>query len=416
MRRAIRTVAIVGGGPAGASLGAYLASAGLRVALFDAGSKPELVVGESLVPAVVGFLRKLGIEDEVAGYSTLKPGATFTMPHDQEQMHFRFDEVRKAQIPYSYNTPRDRLDASIRAAAVRAGAALFSGRARVERAGPGERVRLSDDTLERTGGFLGEQPDLVVDASGRSRNISRLLALPTEAGPRRDTALHAHMEGIDLCHEGHVHSSILERGWSWRIPLPGRVSVGLVIPSEFLATFGDTLEDQYDTFLRSDPVARGFSEHAKRITPVFRYTNYQLRSLRGVGPNWALVGDAFGFIDPVFSSGMLVGLDSAFELSRAVLDGSDRAFARYERHVQRHLGHWYRAVGHFYDGRLFTLFRVGNFMRQTRLGGLMEPHFLTHMPRVFTGEATHRRYSVGLLNFMCRYGLARNDPAKLAVG
>jgi hypothetical protein len=367
------------------------------------------------VPAVVGFLRKLGIEDEVASYSTVKPGATFTMPGNQEQMSFRFDEVRKAEIPYAYNVPRDRLDASIRDAAVRAGAAYFPGRAQVERDGQGERVLLSDDTLERTGGFLSGQPDLLVDASGRSRTISRLLDLPTQAGPRRDTALHAHMEGVELSHEGHVHSSILDHGWSWRIPLPGRVSVGLVTPSEVLATFGESLEEQYDAYLRADPVARGWTEHAKRITPVFKYSNYQLRSLRGVGPNWALVGDAFGFIDPVFSSGTLVGLDSAFALSRAVLDGSERSFARYEQHVLRHLGNWYRAVGHFYDGRLFTLFRVGNFMRQRLLGGLMEPHFLTHLPRVFTGEATHRRYSVGLLNFMCEYGLARNDPSSLAV-
>ena len=131
--------------------------------------------------------------------------------------------------------------------------------------------------------------------------------------------------------------------------------------------------------------------------------------------NWVLVGDAFGFIDPVFSSGLLVGLDAAFELSRAVLAGTPRALELYERHVLHHLGYWYRAVGRFYDGRLFTLFRVGNYMHETFLGGLMQPHFLKHLPRVFTGEATSGRYSVGLLNFMCTYGLAREDPSALAV-
>lgn len=413
MHRPIRTVAIVGGGPAGASLGAYLARAGLRVALFDVGGRPELIVGESLVPAAVAFLRKLGIEEEVASYGTLKPGATFTMPGNVEQMHFRFDEVPAAQITYAYNVPRARLDASIRDAALRAGAGLFAVRARVERAATG--VRLADETLRQTDGFLTEQPDLVVDASGRSRLLVRLLDLPTEVGPRRDTALHAHMEGIELAHAGHVHSSILDRGWCWRIPLPGRVSVGLVVPSDVLATFGETLEQQFDAYLQSDPVAHGFSAHAKRITPVVKYTNYQLRATAGVGSNWALVGDAFGFIDPVFSSGLLVGLDSAFELSRAVLDGTPRAFERYERHVLRHLANWHSAVEKFYDGRLFTLFRVGNIMRETFFGRLMEPHFLKHMPRVFTGEATSRRYSIGLLNFMCNYGLARRDPSELAV-
>jgi flavin-dependent dehydrogenase len=415
MRRAIRTVAIVGGGPGGASLATYLARAGRRVALFDAGGKPQLIVGESLVPAAIPFLRKLGIEEEVAGYSTLKPGASFALPRGEEHMHFRFDEVRRAKTTYSYNVPRDRLDRSIRNAAVRAGARLFEMRARIERDGDGERVRLSDETLAGTAGFLSEPPDLVVDASGRSRAIARLLDLPTEAGPRRDTALHAHMEGIELAQAGHVHTDLIERGWSWRIPLPGRVSVGLVVPSEFIRSFGDTIEEQFDAYLPRDPVTRGWSEHAKRISGVVKYTNYQLRTKRGVGPNWALAGDAFGFVDPVFSSGLLVTLDSAWELSRAVLSGSERAFARYEQHVLRHLANWQRAVGHFYDGRLFTLFRVGSYVQDTFLGRLANPHFSTHVPRVFTGEATTRRYSVGLLNFMCERGLAGNDPSPLEV-
>jgi flavin-dependent dehydrogenase len=415
MQRAIRTVAVVGGGPGGASLATYLARAGKRVALFDSGNKPELIVGESLVPATIPFLRRLGIEDEVAEYGTFKPGASFSLPRNQEQMHFRFDEVRKARVSYSYNVPRDRLDASIRSAAVNAGAALFTGRARIEREGAGDRVRLADETLARTGGFLTGQPDLVVDATGRSRTIARLLSLPSEAGPRRDTALHAHLEGIELAREGHAHTDLLERGWSWRIPLPGRVSVGLVIPSDHLRTFGDTIEEQFDAYLPHDPATRRWSEHAKRISTVVKYTNYQLRTQRGVGPNWALVGDAFGFVDPVFSSGLLVTLDSAWELSRAILAGGERALAGYERHVLRHLGNWHRAVGHFYDGRLFTLFRVGNYVKDTFLGRLLDPHFTTHMPRVFTGEATTRRYSVGLLNFMCERGLAGNDPTALAV-
>jgi flavin-dependent dehydrogenase len=416
VRNPIHTVAIIGGGPAGASLAVYLARAGKRVALFDAGHALPLVIGESLVPATVPFLRRLGIEEEVASYSVFKPGASFSLPRGEEQMHFRFNEVRKATTTYAYNVPRHRMDASVRAAAVRAGARLFPLRGRIERNGAGDRLRLSADTLEKTGGFLAEQPDLLVDATGRARTVARLLDLPTETGPRRDTALHAHLENVGLEREGHVHTDILERGWSWRIPLPGRVSVGLVMPSQFIAGFGDSTEEQLDAYLRHDPVARAWAGDAKRITPVVKYTNYQLRTLRGFGENWALVGDAFGFVDPVFSSGLLVGLDSAWELARAIDRGSERAFARYQRHVLRHLRNWQRAVGHFYDGRLFTLFRVGNIARTTLPGRLFDPHFSTHIPRVFTGEATTRRYSVGLLDFMCEHGLVGNDPAPLRVG
>ena len=108
-------------------------------------------------------------------------------------------------------------------------------------------------------------------------------------------------------------------------------------------------------------------------------------------------------------------MDGADALSRALREGSPAALARYEARVQRHLANWHRVVGYFYDGRLFTLFRVGEVMRTRLLGRMLDFHFRKHMPRVFTGEATTRRYSVGLLDFMVRYGLAGNDPGPLAV-
>jgi len=72
-------------------------------------------------------------------------------------------------------------------------------------------------------------------------------------------------------------------------------------------------------------------------------------------------------------------------------------------------------VGYFYNGRLFTLFKVGEIMRTQFFWRMLDFHFTKHMPRVFTGEATTKRYSVGLLDFMVRYALAGNDPQKLAV-
>ncbi len=411
-----QTVAIIGGGPAGASLATYLARDGRKVALFHTGNRPPLVIGESLVPATIPFIRDLGIEDEVRDYSVFKPGASFVLHRGEEQMHFRFDEVRKATTTYSYNVPRDRFDASVLAAAARAGAKVYTGTARAERLGDTDRICLSDDTLALTDGFLRDQPDLIVDASGRARHVPRLLGVPYATGDRKDLALFAHMEGVGLIEPGNVHTDILESGWSWRIPLPGRVSVGLVMNADHIKRFGDTSEEQFDNYLEHDPVIRDWKGSPKRISPVLKYNNYQLVSKRGVGENWALVGDCFGFVDPVFSGGLLIGLDGAKELSKAILaGGSPRAMARYERHVSRHLRTWHRVVGHFYSGRLFTLFRVGNRVATTFVGKTLDFHFRKHLPRVFTGEATTRYYSVGLLNFMCRYGLMNNDPRELAV-
>jgi hypothetical protein len=410
----IRRVAIVGGGPSGAALGAYLVRAGIRAAFFTRGKRPPIIVGESLVPAVVPFLRELGIEDEVAAYSMYKPGATFVF-HPIMQLSFRFADRRGAKTPYSYNVPRDLFDASIAAAAERAGAVRIAESARLERDSDSDKIRFAPESLELARSALGGEPDLIVDCTGRARTVARLLDIPTVEGPRKDTALHAHCTGVPTVLPGNVHSDRLERGWSWRIPLPGRVSVGIVTPSEHIARFGNTAEEQYDNFLRKDECAKLWGEKAERVTPVVRYTNYQLRAVRGVGPGWALCGDALGFIDPVLSSGMLLSLDGARTLAAAIRDGSQSAFAKYQARAIRNLDDWSRIVDAYYSGRLFTLFKVGEYVRHTWLGKMTDWHFRKHLPRVFTGEATDSRYSMRVVDFMLKYGLAGNDPAEFAV-
>ena len=405
-----RNVAILGAGPAGASLATYLARAGISTTLFDGGERPPLIVGESLVPAVIPFLKRLGVEDEVKQYGLHKPGAIFRFAKDR-MLDFRFGEVRGAETRYAYNVPRDRLDDSIREAARKAGARFVAEHARLER--DGSRVRLAEKSLEAAG--LRAQPDWIIDASGRARVLSRLLDLPTQAGDRRDTALHAHLEGVTLINANDIHTDRLDHGWSWRIPLPGRVSVGLVMDKHVLREFGDTAEEQFDAVIRHDPALSDWGATAKRITPVMRYTNYQLQTQRAVGPNWALVGDAFGFVDPVFSSGLLIGLDGAAALSEAIVDGRSSAFEGYEAHVRKQLTNWQRVVRYFYDGRLFTLFSIGNELRERWFAKPMNFHFSKHFPRIVTGEATTHPYSIGLLDFMVRHALLDRDPADFAV-
>ena len=407
----IRSVAIIGAGPAGASCAAYLAREGVDVTLFARPKRPDVLVGESLVPAVIPFLRELGIEEEVASYSIHKPGATFVLD-PESRIRFTFSEVRGGKLDYAYNTPRDRFDRSILDAALRSGVRFIEEAARVERVGETDRVQLSAESLERMG---GEQPDFIIDATGRNRLLSRVMDIGATEGPRKDTALHAHMEGTALLEPSDVHTDRLEHGWSWRIPLPGRVSVGIVVDGATLRKFGDSPDEQFDNFLAADPAVRAWGETGKRITPVVKYNNYQLCSERGYGDGWALLGDSFGFVDPVFSSGLLIGMDGARELARALLDGSPKAMPKWEQHVTRQLRAWQKIAGWYYDGRLLTLFRVGDYVRNTTLGWVLDFHLRKHMPRIFTGEGTTRPYSLGLLEFMVQYGLANNDPALLEV-
>lgn len=409
----VRSVAIVGDGPAGTTLATFLARAGLQVTLFSRGRPNALVVGESMVPAVIPILRQLGVEEEVAGYSVLKPGATFVVgPEHAIEIDFASACTR---IPgYAYNVPRERFDATLMATCERSGVNVVKASAKLERDGE-DGVRLARESLDAAGAAFVGGPDLIVDASGRSRAIARLLDVPVRAGGRRDDALFAHCSGVPIDREGHVHSDRLEHGWCWRIPLRDKVSFGVVAQPEVLRALGPTPEAQYDAVLASDPYLRELAPAARRITPVVRYTNYQSTTLRGAGPGWALAGDALGFIDPVFSSGLYLALDSARNLARSILaDGHDGLDA-YARHQLRHIEAWRTTVDIFYDGRFFALMRMRDEATRSLLGRIITPHLNKYLPRVFTGEGTAGRYAPFLLGLMARAAAREPDLEQLRV-
>ncbi len=416
VRRAgsIQTVAILGAGPAASTLATLLARAGVRVAIWHRPKSVPLIVGESLVPALIPMLRELGVEEQVRGFSTLKPGATFNIS-EAVNFSFSFDQLSGGMPRYAYNVPRDRFDDTLLDAARKAGVKVFGSLASLERAEGMDRVRLSSETLAAAGDYLSGQPDMIVDATGRVRLLPNLLDIPSRTGEREDTALFAHVDRTHLDHEGHVHTTRLDHGWSWRIPLPGRVSVGMVVGSEHLPKFGATKEERFDNLLRQDSVLRAVAGEAKRITPVMEYRNYQLASTRVVGDGWALVGDTAEFIDPVFSSGLFIGMHSAMELAGAILEGTAKSMQRYEEDVIHHLTTWHEIVGYFYSGRLFTCFHVGQKLRDTLLVRLSFPHINKHMGRIFSGAASTSTYSMGLLRFAMKYGLKDEDPKAMMI-
>jgi flavin-dependent dehydrogenase len=407
---------VIGDGPAGSTVAALLAKRGVRVGLFSRGRPKSPLIGESTVPALIPILRELGVEEEVASYSVFKPGATFTV-NANESLAIDFDEVRGRAPGYAYNVPRDRFDASLLDVCAKNGTQIFEATARLERL-PGSdaraehsRVCLSAETLAETDGFFATPPDFIVDATGRTRLIPRLLNLSERTGDRRDAALFAHCTGVRIDREGHVHTDRLEHGWSWRIPLRDRVSVGVVIDPAVLREHGDRPDAQFDAIRRADPQLAKTVGRAERITPVLKFTNYQLTAQRGIGPGWALVGDCLGFIDPVFSSGVFLAMDGAKRLADALLEGSDNALERYDRQQRRHVEAWRQAVGYFYDGRFFGMLRLRNQPHENWIGRVVSPHAAAHLPRVFTGESTANFYDRNLLAAMMKYGLgALEDP------
>lgn len=412
--RKINTVAILGGGPAACALAILLCRAGLKVAIWHKPKTAPLIVGESLVPAVIPMLQNLGVEDAIRDFSMFKPGATFNLSKDLN-LSFFFKNLTGTTATYAYNVPRDKFDIALLDAAKKNGAMVYESPAHVERIPNTDKVKLTTETLAATSEFFSQHPDIIVDATGRVRLLPKLLDIASQEGARKDTALFAHVDQAHLDYEGHVHTTRLDHGWSWRIPLPGRVSLGMVINSKHLPTFSGTKEERYDNLLKQDSVLKSVAADAQRITPVMEYTNYQLISERMFGDGWVLVGDTAGFIDPVFSSGLFLGMQGAFKLAQTICDGSQAAFQHYENEQKHHLKIWQEIVSYYYDGRLFTCFKVGQSMQNNFMVKLLYPHIDKHMGRIFSGAASTSPYSVGLLRFITQYGMKGEDPTELMV-
>src|SRR5215831_6117052 len=274
-------VAIVGGGTSGSALAIFLSVLGADVTLFDEGRRPPLLVGESLIPAVVPILRKLGVEEDTAGFSQRKPGATFVWSAS-DQVRVTFDRFAPAVFPYAYNIPRPRFDEALLAEAVATGVRHVPIRAHLQRAhGHGGRAELvlAPETLAAAPALGGRQPDLIVDATGRARHVARLLDIPARVGPRKDVAHFAHFEGFRWPETaGQVLVNRGRAGWSWCIPLRDRLSIGIVLGQDDAAGLGRAPEERLSRAIAGDDALSSIAGGARRVTHVATYLNYQLIS------------------------------------------------------------------------------------------------------------------------------------------
>jgi flavin-dependent dehydrogenase len=419
-------VAIVGAGPSGSALAILLARQGTDVTLFDDGRRPDLLVGESLVPAVVPILQRLGIEQEIARWSRVKPGVSFIWS-PTERVDIAFARFAPAVFPYAYNVPRPRFDEALLDTAIGAGAQHVKVRAQL-RAVTSVELALVPEALAAAPALQQRPPHLLVDATGRARHGSRTLAIPARLGPRKDVAHFAHFEGFRWDEvPGQVLIARGQAGWSWCIPLEHRLSVGIVLGQDDAARLGRAPEERLERAIATDAWLSSVVGGGKRVTDVATYSNYQLISERGHGRGWAMVGDAFGFIDPMLSPGVFLALRSAEMLAdtlkpwlgRAAAPSPaelDAALASYAAEQDAMLSAWLELVAYLYDGRLAALMRAGRTW--TTVGFLknaMERHMSRHVGLLASGAATTSRYSRTLLRFMSRHALRGVDPAELAI-
>jgi flavin-dependent dehydrogenase len=425
-------VAVVGAGPAGSALAILLARQGGDVTLFDDGRHPELLVGESLVPAVIPILQRLGMEEETASFSRVKPGVSFIWsPIDRVSVTFK--RFAPAVFPYAYNIPRPQFDQALLASAIKSGVRHVPVKARLQpatdRHASGE-LALAPETLDAAPMLRDHPPHLIVDATGRARHAARVLGIAARLGPRKDVAHFAHYENFrwdDV--PGQVLIARGQAGWSWCIPLQQRLSIGIVLGQDDAARLGRAPEDRLERAIATDPWLASIAGDATRVTSVATYSNYQLISQRGHGPGWAMVGDAFGFIDPMLSPGVFLALRSAEVLADALAPwltrrptlsptDLDAALAAYADEQNRMLSAWFELVAYLYDGRLVALMQAGRSWMTPGSGlvkKVVEHYIARHVGLLASGAATTSRYSRALLRFLSRHALRGIDPADLAI-
>jgi flavin-dependent dehydrogenase len=202
-------------------------------------------------------------------------------------------------------------------------------------------------------------------------------------------------------------------GWSWRIPLPDCLSVGVVLNKDEATPLGSTPEERLEAIIDRDSQLGSAGKNRRRVSDVAVYTNYQLVSSRGHGPGWVMTGDAFGFVDPMLSPGLWLALRSA----EVLIDNLDNLPA-YSREMRKQIKSWMQLIQYFYDGRMFAMYHTGQHFEK-KYPGKISDSIKAYMNRLFalmaSGATTSSAYSQGLLRFMANSWVWKSNPGQLAI-
>ncbi|MGD2113884.1 MAG: NAD(P)/FAD-dependent oxidoreductase [Acidobacteriota bacterium] len=360
----------MGGGPAGAAAGAHLARRGRRVLIAERERFPRFHIGESLIPEANRYLERIGVLDKVASQGfPVKQGAILLAADGEHQSYVNLSEAEGVAHSSTWSTtwevPRHRFDQLLLDHAAESGAEVWQ-RARVSDVDLGSDGNGTGDAVEVTlkSEAFGERTvrsRILIDASGRDGFLAKRLKLRRFDPELRHVGIHAWFEGVvppppDCSGDARLIS--LERdGWAWLIPLDDRVtSVGVVVSRRKHATLPtDSPERCLEILLADVPVLRPLLANARRTSEVRVDGDYSYSTRAYAGDRWLLAGDAGSFLDPVFSTGVLLALAGGVEAAEAVdrclsrpRDGRRRPLVEYDREQRRKYRFFRRFVTGFY--------------------------------------------------------------------
>src|SRR5438477_5646141 len=357
-------VGIIGGGPAGSTAAALLARANRRVIVFEREKFPRFHIGESLLPFSMKAFTRLGLHEKFRRAGFLKKfGGEIFVACSGPETKFYFKDGFRSQTDHAYQVTRSDVDKLLLDHARESGAEVHEEVAvdRVEFLN--EHVDLA---VRQNGSVENVRARYLIDASGRNSVLGTKFGIKKSYDHLQKLSIFAHYDGVWRAEGIDGTLTLLIRGidrWFWLIPLTAeRTSIGIVLDSETFRKSKLGAEDFLKQALAEQPIIAKRMTNARRTSEVYVEADFSYRSAKLHGDRWLLAGDAAGFIDPIFSSGVFLAVFSgelAADALNEVLDHSHKAkrlFPRYERAVNRAMDIYLRFVNAWYTKEFIEVF------------------------------------------------------------
>jgi flavin-dependent dehydrogenase len=372
MKTDMYDVAIIGGGPAGSTAAALLARAGRRVIVFERERFPRFHIGESLLPFSMKAFTRLGLHEKFQRAGFIKKfGGEFLSACSSEGIKFYFKDAYRSQTDHSYQVTRADFDKVLLDHAVECGAEVLEGTEVKGLEFTADRARLQIAPFRRSpipsiqhSNFL--EARFVIDASGRNSVLGTKFNIKKTYEHLKKLSIFAHYDGVWRPDGIDGTLTVLIRAidrWFWIIPLTSdRTSIGVVLDGETFRSSKQTPEDFLEHALLEQPVIMQRMHGARRVSEVHVAADFSYRSTKLYGDRWLLAGDAAGFIDPIFSSGVFLAVFSgelAADALGEVLDQPRKArrlFSHYEKRVNRAMDVYLRFVNAWYTKEFIEVF------------------------------------------------------------